>query len=178
VRRIACIAVVAFGASACGEREPEAAPSSTPAVVVRRAEPGPQSAPPTLIAGTDVPDTAQNRRVIDFCERYRRAVEARDATTLLKLASPRYFEDAGTPAKDDDLSYAGLGEYLHGMFQETEQVQYQLHYRAIRSEPDSIVVEVRFSATYVIQGTPRRTTGDNVLVLERHQGSFRFLSGM
>ena len=49
------------------------------------------------IPNTDVPDTSENRDVVAFCERYRRAVESRDARALLAMASPRYFEDGGTP---------------------------------------------------------------------------------
>jgi hypothetical protein len=45
------------------------------------------------IPNTDLADTADNRSVVNFCERYRRAVEAKDARTLLTLASPDYYED-------------------------------------------------------------------------------------
>jgi hypothetical protein len=43
-----------------------------------------------IIPNTDVCDSPRNRTVIDFCERYRHALEARDADALLALASPRY----------------------------------------------------------------------------------------
>ena len=45
-------------------------------------------------------------------ERYRHAMEDRDATTLLSLAHPNYYEDSGTPSGGDDYGYEGLKEVL------------------------------------------------------------------
>ena len=51
------------------------------------------------IPGTKVADTKSNREILDVCERYRHAMEDRDATTLLALAHPNYYEDSGTPRR-------------------------------------------------------------------------------
>ena len=42
------------------------------------------------IPGTKVADTKPNREIIEVLERYRHALEERDATTLLSLAHPNY----------------------------------------------------------------------------------------
>ncbi len=47
------------------------------------------------IPNTDVEDTEDNRRIIDFCEQYRHAVENRNIAKLLQFADPRYYEDGG-----------------------------------------------------------------------------------
>lgn len=50
-----------------------------------------------------IPNTTWSTRrstggsIVAVCENYRHAVEERDARTLMSLASPRYFEDGGTP---------------------------------------------------------------------------------
>ena len=62
------------------------------------------------IPGTKVADTKSNREILDVCERYRHAMEDRDATTLLSLAHPNYYEDSGTPLASDDYGYEGLKE--------------------------------------------------------------------
>ena len=54
----------------------------------------------SYIPNTDVEDSSENKKVIAFCEQYRHAVEDKDVGTLLKLASPRYYED-GEDAKLD-----------------------------------------------------------------------------
>lgn len=100
------------------------------------------------IPNTDVPDTSQNRDVIAFCERYRRAVETRDARVLLALASPRYFEDGGTPAGDDDYGYDGLQRLLETWSEEVRQVRYEIRYRRVTIDPqDANRVHVDFTYT-------------------------------
>src|SRR5688572_16175988 len=49
----------------------------------------------TNIPNTDVHDTDENRKVISFCEEYRRAVEQKKVGFLLELADPAYYEDGG-----------------------------------------------------------------------------------
>ena len=75
------------------------------------------------IPNTDVPDTSENRDVIAFCERYRRAVESRDARALLAMASPRYFEDGGTPDGSDDYGLDGLQRLLTAWADEVNEVR-------------------------------------------------------
>ena len=65
---------------------------------------------PTYIKNTKVPNTPDNREIIQFVERYRTAIEHRDNDLLLSLVSPRYLENASTTDKSDD-DY-GLASYL------------------------------------------------------------------
>ncbi len=110
------------------------------------------------IPNTDVPDTAENRSIVTFCERYRRAVESRDARSLLSLASPRYFEDGGTPAGDDDYGYEGLQRLLEVWSQEVRQVRYEIRYRRITIDPQDArraTVDYTYTGSYTL----RRPTG-------------------
>ena len=66
-----------------------------------------------MIPNTEVPDNRFNRSVIEFCERYRHAVEDLNIGLLISMASPRYFDNAGTPSGDDDYDCDGLDEILH-----------------------------------------------------------------
>ncbi len=106
------------------------------------------------IPNTEVPDTSQNRDVIAFCERYRRAVETRDARVLLALASPRYFEDGGTPAGDDDYGYDGLQRLLGAWSQEVRQVRYEIRYRRVTVDPrdaNRIHVDFTYTGSYTLR---------------------------
>jgi hypothetical protein len=106
------------------------------------------------IPNTDVPDTTFNRGVIGFCERYRRAVETRDARALLALASPRYFEDGGTPRGDDDYGYDGLQRLLGAWSDEVRQVRYEIRYRRVQLDPehpDRVRVDFTFSGSYTLR---------------------------
>jgi hypothetical protein len=100
------------------------------------------------IPNTDVPDTSENRDVIAFCERYRRAVETRDARSLLAMASPRYFEDGGTPDGTDDYGLDGLQRLLTAWADEVNEVRYEIRYRRISvSDSDARRLNVEFTYT-------------------------------
>lgn len=124
------------------------------------------------IPNTDVDDTEQNRKVIAFCEKYRHAVERKDVPALLKLASPRYYEDGGNTDASDDLDYAGLRDYLSSRFQDATSIRYEIRYRRVLRRENVIYVDYTFSASYRIpglEGAPEewhRKVDDNRLELE------------
>jgi hypothetical protein len=135
------------------------------------------------IPNTDVEDTDQNRRVVEFCEQYRHAVEMRNVPLLLKLADPKYYEDGGNADSTDDLDFEGLREYLHDRFRETRGIRYEIRYRRVtEGKKKSLLVDYTYSASYKIP-TPdgelwRRRVADNRLEIVPEGESFRILSGM
>jgi hypothetical protein len=110
------------------------------------------------IPNTDVPDTSENRDIIAFCERYRRAVESRDARALLAMASPRYFEDGGTPDGSDDYGLDGLQRLLTAWADEVNEVRYEIRYRRV-SVSDSNTRHMHVEFTYTGSYTLRRPAG-------------------
>lgn len=135
------------------------------------------------IPNTDVEDTDENRRVIDFCEKYRRAVERRDVRTLLELAHPTYYEDGGNVDSTDDIDYAGLKDYLDDKFRDTKAIRYEIRYRRVlEGRKDTILVDYTYSASYKIPTEHgdiwRREVADNRLELVPEGESFRIISGM
>lgn len=135
------------------------------------------------IPNTDVEETDLNRKVIQFCEEYRRAVERRNIAFLLKYAHPDYYEDGATIDTSDDLDYAGLKEYLENKFRNTLAIRYEVHYRNVsQGRKDTILVDYTYSASYKIP-TPegevwRRAVADNRLELVPSGESFKILAGM
>ena len=135
------------------------------------------------IPNTDVEDTDFNRRVIEFCEEYRKAVERRNTALLLKLAHPRYYEDGGNIDSTDDLDYAGLRAYLQERFRDTSAIRYEIRYRRVNlGRNDEVLVEYTYSASYKLkteQGDVwRRRVSDNRLELLPEGDTFRILAGM
>lgn len=138
---------------------------------------------PHYIPNTDVEDTEGNRRVVEFCEQYRHAVEMRDIPKLLKLADPKYYEDGGNIDATDDLDYAGLKEYLQERFKETRAIRYEMRYRRVgEGRKQSIYVDYTYSASFKIPSPTgelwRRRVADNRLELVKSGESFLILSGM
>lgn len=135
------------------------------------------------IPNTDVEDTEEHRKLIEFCERYRHAVEQKDIATLLKLAAPNYYEDGGNTDPADDIDYAGLKDYLTHKFLDTTSIRYEMRYRRISKEHDSVYVDYTYSASYKIPNGKggeewRRKVEDNRLELVPYQDDFRIVAGM
>lgn len=115
------------------------------------------------IPNTDLPDTSENRGVVNFCERYRRAVEAKDARTLLTLASPEYYEDAGTPRGEDDYGFEGLQRLLTAWVDDVREVRYEIRYRRIAVDPDHpnrVLVDFTYSSSYTLRRPDALIAGD------------------
>jgi hypothetical protein len=108
------------------------------------------------IPNTTVPDTRENRAVIDVAERYRHAVEARDTRALLALASPNYFEDAGTPQGDDDYGYEGLRRLLSIWTEEVQSVRYEIRYRHVTFEREGshAVIDYTYTGSFTLRRPP------------------------
>jgi hypothetical protein len=101
-----------------------------------------------LIPGTKVADTKGNREILEVCERYRHALEDRDAATLLALAHPNYYEDSGTPKGDDDYGYEGLKEVLSKRLSALRTLRYNIEYRRIEVSGHHAQVDIRYDASF------------------------------
>jgi hypothetical protein len=137
----------------------------------------------TYIPNTDVEDTSENKKVISFCEEYRHAVEDKDVGRLLKLASPRYFEDGGNTNPDDDIDFDGLKDYLTGTFVKTTSIRYEIRYRrVVFGDNKKVFVEYSYSASYRIPGLKgeewKHTVADNRLELVQDGETFKIMAGM
>jgi hypothetical protein len=135
------------------------------------------------ILNTEVEDTEFNRRVIEYCEQYRHAVEQRATARLLKMAHPSYYEDGGNVDASDDLDYEGLEKYLNAEFNKTRAVRYEIHYRKVsEGRKNTVLVDYTYSASYKIPTQHgdvwRRRVADNRMQLAREGDGFRILSGM
>src|SRR5688572_6388261 len=96
----------------------------------------------SYIPNTDVEDTSENKKVIAFCEEYRHAVEDKDVGRLLKLVSPRYYEDGGNTNAEDDIDYDGLKDYLTATFVKTQTIRYEIRYRKVVFSENKKVFEI------------------------------------
>jgi hypothetical protein len=136
------------------------------------------------IPNTDVEENEFNRKVVEFCEEYRRAVERRNVALLLKLADKNYYEDGGNIDASDDIDYAGLKEFLETKFRGVTAVRYEIRYRDVtRGRNDRIFVDFTYSASYKLpkqDGTTvwRRRVADNRLELREQGDGFTIVAGM
>lgn len=135
------------------------------------------------IPNTDVEDTAQNRDIILFCERYRHALEDKNVAELLKVMSPGYFEDGGNTKNEDDADYDKVREFLTGDFLRTNGVRYEIRYRRVTlTQTKHILVDYTYAAAWKIPGVKidewHHKVADNRLDLVREGDSFKIVAGM
>lgn len=141
------------------------------------------------IAGTKITPSAENRGVIMQVEAYRSAVEEKDASGILLMASRQYWEDSGTPEAEDDYGFAGLKEMLSTRFKVVESIRYSMRYMRIRyaqespSDPRRAFVDVMVDASFTVpdaRGGVRRADkrDQGQFVLEWTGDKWLFLSGM
>ncbi len=137
-----------------------------------------------VIPNTDVEDTSDNRDVLEFCERYRLAVEERNVPALMHLASERYYDDNGTPSGLDDVDYDGLAEKLNAWREGVLDVRYEIRYRRVTFHRERVLVDYTYTGSFRVRAPSgerwARRLADNRLIIHREgEGEeFRILSGM
>jgi hypothetical protein len=92
-------------------------------------------------------DTEDNRRIIDFCERYRHAVEARNIPMLLKLADSLLRRWQRGPT--DDMDY-GLREYLEGQFKHLERSGTMRYHRVSTGRKQTFFVDYTYCQLQIL----------------------------
>ncbi len=135
-----------------------------------------------VIPGTKVPDTKSNRELLEVVERYRHAMEERDAVTLLALAHPHYYEDSGTPKGDDDYGYDGLKEVLSRRMGALRTVRYNIEYRAVHVDGHHASVDIRYDASFQLATEMgdrwERKQNDKRIELENDGRGWLIIAGM
>ena len=100
------------------------------------------------IAGTEIPDTEDNRQIISVLERYRTSFVSRDAAAVLATAHPTYYDQAGTDDPSDDTSYAELGPLLRRRLSQLDSIRFTMDYLEIHVSGDRAVARVWVDASF------------------------------
>jgi len=132
---------------------------------------------------TTIEKSEQNRKIIETVEEYRQRLMQRNVVGLLALASPRYFEDSGTPRSDDDYGFDGLRKVLETQLPRVKSLRYDIEYRNIRVSGEQAEVEVFLDGSFEITAPEagdryRRVNDYHRFVLEQNDDKWKFLSGM
>jgi hypothetical protein len=132
--------------------------------------------------GTTIVRSEQNRKIIETVEQYRKRLMEHNVDGLLVLASPRYFEDSGTPRSDDDYGIDGLKAVLTTRLDRLKSLRYEIEYRNIRMNGNQAEVEVFLDGSFELGSTLgdryRRVNDYHRFLLERQGESWKFLAGM
>ncbi len=133
--------------------------------------------------GTTIVRNEENRKIIQTIEEYRQRLMQRNVPGLLALASPRYFEDSGTPRSDDDYGYDGLRKVLERQLPRVKSLRYDIEYRNIRVTGTEAEVEVFLDGSFEISAPEagdryRRVNDYHRFLLNKEGDEWKFLAGM
>ncbi|MBM4352524.1 MAG: nuclear transport factor 2 family protein [Deltaproteobacteria bacterium] len=139
---------------------------------------------PAYIQGTTVPDTAENRDLLDAVEQYRLAVEQRDAGALVELIARGYFENASTTADaKDDYGFEQLIRKVMPVLQDNvKKVLYKISVEkvSIKGGQASAFFEYELTFQYVEGGLEGWATGKdkNRLDFVLEDGRWKIIAGL
>ncbi len=137
-----------------------------------------------FIPGTRIPETRQNREIIEVVERYRRAMTNKEIGTLISMAHPDYFEHSGSHKAEHHYGYDGLKKVLATRLKQLRTLRYNIKYRRVNWLSDKKVeVQIYIDASFQLAvaddtDTWDRFTQHNKIVLVKDNDRWLFLSGM
>ena len=99
------------------------------------------------IPGTDIDDTSETRAVLDVVNKYRQAVESKNAQAIIDLAHESFKDDGGSSSPEDDLDYKSLFTELPGRFQKVDDVRLDVNVRRIEFDADQKAARVTYTYT-------------------------------
>jgi hypothetical protein len=135
------------------------------------------------IGGTEVPDTVDNRAIMEVLLAYKTALERRDADAILALISKKYFEDNGTPDQADDYGYEQLAtKILPEALAATKEMYADFQVHGIDVEGDKANADIRYDSRARLE-MPAGPLWDshrefNRVELERQDGKWMIVSGL
>jgi hypothetical protein len=140
---------------------------------------------PSLIPGTNIEDTDENRKVIEFLAKYRTAILSRNPDQVVGLCTKDYFEDNGTPDQADDYGIDGLKTKLQNDFAKTKDIELELIVQKIErpeNEKGTVNVAYRYNERALVNlpsGERWFSISDvNRLVLKQNDNSYLIQSGL
>jgi uncharacterized protein DUF4440 len=136
---------------------------------------------PRNIAGTQIPDTEDARAILNVMERFRAALEARDAKALQGLVSKSFRDNSGTEDPADDLTHDNLPEALPALFSRIDAPRVDMDVRKVDVKKDGVATVIYYwNATWRAPGLldkPQRNSELEQMVLQKENGKWLIVSG-
>lgn len=138
---------------------------------------------PRYVTGTKVEYSDEREAVAAVVERYRVAMEQRDANALRSLVSKTYYENGSTTDDpNDDYDVAGLEKVLGELKGNVKTVRYSMDITDIVVSEEYASVDVDYKAEFLYtlgeQDRWGTTTDKNRMTLRLEDGHWRISSGL
>jgi hypothetical protein len=137
---------------------------------------------PRNIPGTQIPDTEDARAILNVMERYRNALEARDAKAIQGLVSKSFRDNSGTEDPADDLTYANLSQELPALFSRIESPKVDMDIRKLEMKRDGAATVIYYwNITWRVPALldrPQRDSELKQMVFQKEDGQWRIVTGI
>jgi len=137
---------------------------------------------PRNIPGTQIPDTEDSRAILNVMERYRSAIEARDAKAIQQLVSKSFRDNGGTEDPQDDLTYDNLPQALPGLFSRLDAPRVDLDIRSVNVKKNGAATVIYYwNASFRVPSlleSPQRDSELEQMVLQKEDGEWRIVTGI
>ena len=136
------------------------------------------------IPGTDIDDNDDTRAILDVMEKYRLAVEQKDAQTIVGLAHESFRDDGGSANPDDDLSYQDLFTRLPARMRRMDDIRLEINVRRVEFTEDQANARATYTytATFRLPGLTQRAQNESEIkqmVFKRvDKRTWKILSGV
>jgi hypothetical protein len=106
------------------------------------------------IPGTEIEDNDDTRVILSVMEQYRKAVESKNAQTLVDLSDQSFKDDGGSAAPDDDLEYSQMYSVLPARFARFDDIKLELSVRKITIDRElgTAAATYTYSTTFKLPG--------------------------
>jgi hypothetical protein len=136
---------------------------------------------PRNIPGTQIPDTEDSRAILNVMERFRAALEAKDAKALQGLVSKSFRDNSGTEDPEDDLTYENLPQALPALFARIEAPKVDMDIRQVEVTKNGVATVIYYwNATWrapALLDKPQRDSELEQMVLQKEDGTWRIVTG-
>ncbi len=137
---------------------------------------------PSLIPGTEVKNTRDNRDVYGVIKAYAAALQRRDAAAVLALVSPDYFDGAGTPTPEDDLDRAGLERALAADLGKIDSLKLEVGVKKIEVDGDTARADLYYDNYFRVVtpggAAPKRQSDLSRMVFKKVDKAWMIVSGL
>ena len=136
-----------------------------------------------VIPGTNIPDEPQTRAVLNVFVRYKRALEARDASALLQLAAPEYSDSSNTSVGEGPTDYETLKTKLPQAFEKLSGLKLEATVRDVEVKAQEARIDYYQVLRFAIRppnGNERwkNVSDDTRMKFVKVQGEWRIASGL
>lgn len=138
---------------------------------------------PRRLPGTDIEDTPDSRAVLDVLTGYTRAMEGRDARSVMRLVSRDFQDDGGTGSPEDDLDFARLQQVLPERLSRVEDLRLDITVKKMNFEDRGRTAEVVYFyqtsfRVPAFSNKPKNESGLKKMVLHKEDAGWRLVSGI